>query len=133
MFRPDLSEGGMRMNQAATYSEAEATERLATALPKWWVEDGQLCRRYATEGWRASMLLANGIAHLAEVTWHHPDLHIAWGGVTVKLRTHSANAISDKDFELAQMIEGWVCWRPAAGSALEGAPAEGKWRYLAGE
>ena len=38
--------------------------------------------------------------------------------------------ISDKDFELAAMIEQWVCWRPDADSALEGAPLEGNWRYL---
>lgn len=118
------------MKTPEIYSEEQASARLAKTLPDWQVDGGQLCRHYATDGWRASMLLANGIAHLAEVTWHHPDLHIAWGGVTVLLRTHSDNAISDKDFELAQMIEQWVCWRPDEGSALEGAPGEGKWRYL---
>lgn len=118
------------MNEPTTYTEQQARERLASMLPAWRVENGQLCRDYATDGWRVSMLLANGIAHLAEIAWHHPDLHVAWGGVAVRLRTHSEEAITDKDFELAQMIEHWVCWRPGAGSALEGAPGEGRWRYV---
>lgn len=121
------------MPDSMVYTEQQAAERLAGSLPRWRIEAGQLHRHYATDGWRTAMLLANGIAHLAEVAWHHPDLHIGWGGVTVRLRTHSLDAISDKDFELAQMIEHWVCWRPGDGDALDGAPREGKWRYLAGE
>lgn len=117
------------MAQPGTYSDDEARARLLGALAPWTVDAGHLRRRYATNGWRASMLLANGIAHLAEVAWHHPDLHISWGGVEVALRTHSADAISDKDFELAAMIEQWVLWQPSPGSALEGAPGEGQWKY----
>jgi len=118
------------MGKAKRYTEKQAAERLSSILPGWWVETGQLCRRYATDGWRASMLLANGIAHLAEVAWHHPDLRISWDGVTVYLRTHSEEAITDRDFELAQLIEQWVYWRPGDAAALEGAPREGRWRYL---
>lgn len=119
------------MSTPKIYSADEAAERLATRLPAWRVEAGRLRRHFATDGWRASMLLANGIAHLAEVAWHHPDLRIGWDGVTVFLHTHSEDAITDKDFELGRMIEDWVCWRPGPGAALEGAPLEGKWRYLA--
>jgi len=121
------------MGSAKTYDEQQAAERLAASLPRWHVEAGTLCRHYATDGWRASMLLANGVAHLAEIAWHHPDLHIGWDGVTVRLRTHSLGAISDKDFELAQMIAHSVCWRPGADSTPEGAPRDGQWRYLAGD
>jgi len=118
------------MATAATYTEQQARAKAATRLPAWQVEGGRLVRHYAVHGWRAAMLLANGIAHLAELAWHHPDLHVAWGGVTVQLYTHSDGAITDKDFELAELIEHWVNWRPAAGSALDGVPGEGQWRYL---
>lgn len=118
------------MSGPIIYSDEQAKARLRETLAGWSVEEGHLRRHFATDGWRASMLLANGIAHLAELTWHHPDLHISWGGVDVALRTHSEDAISEKDFELAEMIERWVGWRPDADSVLEGAPSEGKWRYL---
>ena len=51
------------------------------------------------------MLLANGIAHLAEVAWHHPDLTVSWGSVGVRLRTHDADAITDKDFDFASAAD----------------------------
>jgi len=114
-------------------TETRLAEQVAQRLPRWRIEDGHLCRDYATNGWRASVLLANGIAHLAEVAWHHPDLTIRWAGVEVRLRTHSDDAITEKDLELAEMIEKVAGWRPDAGSALEGAPLEGQWRYVGGD
>lgn len=118
------------MTDTKRYDEHQAGERLERDLPAWSVEDGHLYRLYGTNGWRASMLLANGIAHLAEVTWHHPDLAISWSGVEVRLRTHDADAITDKDFELASMIERTAAWAPGDGSALDGSPGEGQWRYV---
>jgi 4a-hydroxytetrahydrobiopterin dehydratase len=47
---------------------------------------------------------------------------VTWGRVTVKLSTHSAGGITEKDFSLARLIEDAVLWRPAAGSALTGTP-----------
>jgi len=119
------------MGRSIRYTDQQAAEHLAAVLPRWGLDAGRLYRRYATDGWRASMLIANGIAHLAEVAWHHPELHITWGSVSVWLRTHAPDGITDKDFELAQMIEHWVCWRPQQGAALEGVPHDGRWRYLA--
>jgi 4a-hydroxytetrahydrobiopterin dehydratase len=39
----------------------------------------------------------------------------------VKLSTHSAGGITDKDFELARRIEDVALWRPQGG-ALTGTP-----------
>jgi len=38
----------------------------------------------------------------------------------VRLNTHTANGVTDKDLELAQKIDDVVLWRPAKGSALRG-------------
>jgi 4a-hydroxytetrahydrobiopterin dehydratase len=40
----------------------------------------------------------------------------------VKLQTHSAGGITDKDFDLARRIEEVALWRPQAGGALTGTP-----------
>ena len=40
----------------------------------------------------------------------------------MKLKTHSAGGITDKDFALARKIEEVALWRPAAGGPLEGTP-----------
>lgn len=118
------------MRDQQTYQDAAAKARLADDLPTWQLVDGHLVRRFATAHWKASMLLAGLIGHLAEAAWHHPDLLISWGAVEVRLRTHSADGITDKDFELAGLIEGLANWRPGPDSALDGTPDDAKWRYL---
>jgi len=42
--------------------------------------------------------------------------------IWVKLKTHSAGGITDKDFALAKKIEEVVLWRPPAGGPLTGNP-----------
>lgn len=104
-----------------TYDAAQIAERL-TALPGWYFEDGWIRRVYKTDGWPTTLMLVNAIGYLAEAAYHHPDLSVTWGRITVKLSTHSAGGITDKDFELARRIEEVVLWRPAQGGALEGTP-----------
>ena len=67
---------------------------------------------------------ANSRILLAEAAWHHPDLTVTWGKVWVKLKTHSAGGITDKDFALARKIEELALWRPPAGSPLTGPKAK---------
>ena len=104
-----------------TYSDAEITERLR-ALPGWFFEDGWIRRVYKTDGWPTTLMLVNAIGYLAEAAYHHPDLTVTWGRVVVKLSTHSAGGITDKDFSLAGKIDEVALWRPAAGEALTGTP-----------
>jgi len=108
------------------YSEQEIAARIqADGLQGWYLEDGWLRRKYVTEGWPTTLLLVNAIGYLAEAAYHHPDLAVTWGKVWVKLKTHSAGGITDKDFALAKAIEAAVLWKPATGSSLQGNP--GKW------
>ena len=118
------------MGDCRRYTDNEALSALTGPLANWQVVDGHLVRDYRTSGWRSSMMVTNAIAHLAEVAWHHPDLMISWGGVGVRLRTHSDDAITDKDLELAELIETVVAWQPSDRGALEGTPKDGEWSYL---
>ncbi len=104
-----------------TYSEAQIHERLKE-LPGWYYEDKWIRRVYKTDGWPTTLMLVNAIGYLAEAAYHHPDLAVTWGRVIVKLATHSAGGITDKDFELARRIEEVALWRPPQGSALTGTP-----------
>jgi len=103
-----------------TYEPQQIAERL-NALPGWYFEDGWIRRVYKTDGWPTTLMLVNAIGYLAEAAYHHPDLSVTWGRVTVKLSTHSAGGITDKDFELARRIEDVALWRPSGG-ALTGTP-----------
>jgi 4a-hydroxytetrahydrobiopterin dehydratase len=102
------------------YSEAEIPAKLAEhGLANWYLEEGWLRRKYNTDGWRGTLLLVNTVGFLCEAAWHHADLSVTWGKVWVKLMTHSAGGITDKDFALARKIEEVVTWRPEVGSPLE--------------
>ena len=103
-----------------TYDEPQITERLRE-LPGWYYEKGWIKRVYKTDGWPTTLMLVTAIGYCAEAAYHHPDLAVTWGRVVVKLSTHSAGGITDKDFELARRIDEVALWRPEGG-ALTGTP-----------
>ena len=107
-----------------TYDAPQIAEHLK-ALPGWYYEDGWIRRVYKTDGWPTTLMLVNAIGYVAEAAYHHPDLSVTWARVGVKLKTHSAGGITDKDFALARRIEDVVLWRPEQGGAagaLTGTP-----------
>jgi 4a-hydroxytetrahydrobiopterin dehydratase len=105
------------------YSDEEIKEKInQEGLIEWILEDGWLRRKYNTDGWPATLMLVNAIGYLCEAAWHHADLSVTWGKVWVKLKTHSAGGITDKDFALARKIDEVVLWRPGPESPLEGTP-----------
>ena len=104
-----------------TYNETEIGERLKE-LPGWYLEDGWIRRVFKTDGWPTTLMLVNAIGYIAEAAYHHPDLSVTWARVTVKLSTHSAGGITDKDFALARRFDEIVLWKPAEGGALTGTP-----------
>ena len=111
-------------------TEDDIRARLSKDLPHWRLVDGVIERIYATHGWKGTLMAVNAIGHLAEAAWHHPDLLVSYPSVTVRLHTHDAGGVTEKDMALAQKIEEVVMWRPAPGSALEGTPADPAYAYI---
>lgn len=112
------------------YSESEIKARLAKDLPHWVLEGGWIRRKYRTHGWKSTLMVINTVGQLAEAAWHHPDITASYAWVEVRLMTHTAKGITDKDFELAAKIEEVVQWRPAPGSALEGTPDDPRFAHI---
>lgn len=102
------------------YTEQQINTRLVSELPHWFFEDGWIRRKYKTSGWKATLMVVNTVGHLAEAAWHHPDLTVSYAFVIVKLQTHDAKGITDKDFELAAKIEQVIGWQPASEARLDG-------------
>ncbi len=114
-----------------TFAVPEIQDRLARSLPRWRFEDGHLVRTYRTENWKGTLLVVNTVGHLAEAAWHHPDLAVSYAAVTVKLQSHDAKGITERDFELAGQIEAVIHWQPGRdGGALEGTPDDPRHRYV---
>ena len=77
-------------------------------------------------------MVINTVGHLAEAAWHHPDLTASYAFVIVKLVTHTAKGVTDKDFALARKIEDVVQWQPGkeADAVLEGTPDDPRFKYI---
>ncbi len=117
-----MAKRGIAVSKDKTYDEAGIAAKLA-AIPRWFFAEGALQRRYRTANWRSTLMVVNTIGHLCEAAWHHPDLVVTYDGVLVKLSTHSAKGITDRDFELAAKIEAVIGWQPGReGGALTGPP-----------
>ena len=114
-----------------SFSEAEIQQRLAAELPQWRYENGWIRRKYKTNSWKGTMMVINTVGHLAEVAWHHPDLVASYAFVEVKLMTHSAKGITEKDFALAKKMDEVVQWQPAEEAGpFEGTPSDQRFSYI---
>ncbi|HEY8580096.1 MAG TPA: 4a-hydroxytetrahydrobiopterin dehydratase [Beijerinckiaceae bacterium] len=123
-----MAEGGGR---AAAMSSEEAGRRLAAEARNWSLEDGAITRRFTVNGFKSAMLAANAVGHLAEAAWHHPEITIAWGAVTVRLWSHDAGGVTARDLALAAKIDALLDWRPEP--PLEGAPTDPRHAYIVRE
>lgn len=56
---------------------------------------------YAFENFAHAMKAAQRIGEMAEEQQHHPDLHVAWGRLTVDVWTHKIGGLTESDFVFA--------------------------------
>lgn len=87
-------------------------EQLGAELdPAWEIVEATLRRSFRLPDFAAAFTLATAIALLAEREGHHPDLHLGWGFLQVRLSTHAAGGLTRNDFVMAAKIDeigsGW--------------------------
>jgi 4a-hydroxytetrahydrobiopterin dehydratase len=105
------------MVEPEIYTEDQVCEGLAK-LDGWELRDGRLRKQYTFRTFLRAIAFVNSVAYLAEGAGHHPDITINYNKVTLRLVTHSAGALTDRDFSLAADIDGKL------GSKLMIAPEE---------
>jgi 4a-hydroxytetrahydrobiopterin dehydratase len=75
-------------------------------LPENWDRDGdEIVRTYEFDSYLPGVGFASGIGGIAEDAWHHPEITITWGEVEVRLTTHDAGGITQKDIDLAERFD----------------------------
>lgn len=87
--------------------EAEVATYLER-VPHWTREGIEIVRTFTFRNFREAMGFVVHVAFLAERADHHPDIEIRYKQVTLRLSTHSAGGLTEKDFELAQQIDQLV-------------------------
>ena len=71
-----------------------------------WTRAGdQLVKESRRHGFAGALAYVNQVGSLAEAADHHPDIDIRWDTVTLRLSTHSAGGLTDKDLDLATQID----------------------------
>jgi 4a-hydroxytetrahydrobiopterin dehydratase len=85
--------------------DAEIARLLAT-LPNWSREGVEIARTFDCGNFNGSIAFVDAIAQAANAADHHPDIGISWNEVTVRLSSHDAHGLTERDFALARTIDG---------------------------
>jgi 4a-hydroxytetrahydrobiopterin dehydratase len=71
--------------------------------PDGWADvEGALEREFRFRDFAEALAFVNEVGELAEGSDHHPDIAVHWNRVTLRWWTHTANAITDRDVEMAR-------------------------------
>lgn len=79
----------------------EALERL-----DGWTRDGaEIARTFRCDDFANAIAFINRIADLADEADHHPELRNVYDTVEVRLTSHDAGGITERDLDLARSIQ----------------------------
>ena len=72
-----------------------------------WPKDsqGRLSKVFTFKNYRKSFAFVSQVAMLSEQKNHHPEIILDYGKVTVSLMSHDAQKITERDLELATLID----------------------------
>lgn len=101
------------MGMAELLDEPAVSAALAN-LPEWSKEGKEIARTYKFSGYLQGIEFVRRVGEVAEMANHHPDMLVGWRKVTVRLSTHSAGGLTDKDFSLARQVDGVASEAPFA-------------------
>ena len=75
---------------------------------QWQEIEGALEREFRFRDFAEALAFVNRVAEEAEKANHHPDIEIHWNRVKLRWWTHTANAITERDHELARRTNALV-------------------------
>ena len=88
-----------------TYDKQAATAKLA-GLAGWTFHDKGIEKSYKFRDFVEAFGFMSRAAILAEKANHHPEWSNVYNKVEVRLSTHDAGGLTDKDFDLAAQFDG---------------------------
>jgi len=87
-------------------SQDEITKNLSS-LSNWMKEGNLIEKQFQFNDFVEALSFVNKVGEEAEKMNHHPDIFIhSWNKVKITISTHSEGGITQKDFQLAEKIEG---------------------------
>jgi 4a-hydroxytetrahydrobiopterin dehydratase len=89
----------------AKLTDSQISEGLSS-LTGWKVQNGKLHREYKFADFAHAFGFMATAAPSIEKNNHHPEWANVYNRVTVDLSTHDAGGITQKDLDLARLLEG---------------------------
>jgi len=88
-------------------SKEQCSELINKLHSDWSLIDGEtkLSRSVKTKDYKEAWEILNKISIIAEDEWHHPDLHLSFGSLNIKIWTHKINALVESDFVFAAKVD----------------------------
>jgi 4a-hydroxytetrahydrobiopterin dehydratase len=78
-------------------------------LKGWSFTDSRIGKEFKFKDFKAALDFVNRIGKAADEMNHHPDILLhSWNKVKITVSTHSEGGVTDKDFQLAEKIEGLI-------------------------
>ncbi|MBI5497773.1 MAG: 4a-hydroxytetrahydrobiopterin dehydratase [Deltaproteobacteria bacterium] len=88
----------------ALLSDAELAHLLA-GLPGWTARGGALERTARTRDFTVAVELLGRVARVAVAQDHHPDLTVTGAALVIRVSTHDAGGVTQRDVALARAVE----------------------------
>ena len=87
------------------YTTAEITKAMANL--DGWEPDGEkaIHKEFSFRDHIEAMGFVNRVAMVAEKMDHHPELTIVYSSVSIRLSSHDAGGVTERDVQLAEAIE----------------------------
>lgn len=73
-------------------------------LKGWFYENGKLNASFKFENFKQTFTIMTRIAFEAETLQHHPEWSNSYNQLDIHLTTHDESGVTEKDFELAEII-----------------------------
>ena len=82
---------------------ADEAASMLTQLAGGWeiIDNHHLHKTYRFKNFREALDFTNRVGELAESIFHHPDIALAWGKVSLDIWTHKINGLNEADFIFA--------------------------------
>jgi 4a-hydroxytetrahydrobiopterin dehydratase len=85
--------------------EQHEREQFVADHADWTLDGEEISRTFVFKDFPEAIAFVTHAAFAAEVADHHPDIDIRWNKVKMTLSTHSENALTHKDTDLAAKFD----------------------------
>ena len=71
----------------------------------WKVKNNRIFREYVFSDFKTALKFVSKVGKIAEKENHHPTINLSYRKVKIESFTHSAEKLTEKDFNLAKKVD----------------------------